>query len=82
MKIVMLKEAKGSQDGIKVETFEEGVEYTVAQSLGRVFVSSGVAELATEKAAKEEKKAAETVKKAVKKAPKNKARDLEEKEDK
>lgn len=38
MKITMKSTRRGSQDGFKIESFIEGKEYTVADSLGAYFI--------------------------------------------
>jgi len=40
----MLKTAAGSPDGIRVETYLQGQEYTLDASLASVFLQIGVAE--------------------------------------
>ena len=43
MIIEMLKKAKGSENGIKVEVFEAGRTYNVCEKLAQAFIESGLA---------------------------------------
>jgi hypothetical protein len=64
VKIKMLCNDNGSEDGIIVSTYMEGKEYEVGQSLADGFFQRGSCELAEEKESNE---------KAISEAPKNKA---------
>lgn len=48
MKIVMLRTAPGSEDGIRVQSYAEGQTYEVGEALGRAFCESGAARPAEE----------------------------------
>ena len=52
MKITMLENAKGSENGTVVKAFEKGKTYDVADVLGEVFIEDKVAEEASAKDAK------------------------------
>jgi hypothetical protein len=45
MKIIMLRTAPGSEDGIRVQSYAEGQTYEVGEALGRAFCDSGAARL-------------------------------------
>lgn len=68
MKIKMLRNSIGSNDGHTVKHYETGEEYEVSDSLGNAFIADRVAE-----ALPESKAEAAPENKAVAKAPKNKA---------
>lgn len=44
MKVRMLKESKGSPDGIRVETYKVGKSYEIPENLASVFLKLGWAE--------------------------------------
>lgn len=44
MKIKMLQDAPGSEDGFTVKDYEAGKEYEVGEALGRAFVGAEQAE--------------------------------------
>lgn len=63
MKVKMLKNEKGSPDGLTVVYYKEGSEYDLTDRLAEVFIGMGVAEEAEKKKpVVEENKAIEEVK--------------------
>lgn len=81
-KVKMLSTARGSPDGIRVETFEEGKTYTLLDALARAFVQElRVAEYAEEDAVLAKKQApAAPENKDAGRAPENKQQQVTEAE--
>lgn len=67
MKIKMLRNKLGSNDGITTRMYIEGEEYEVSEALAESFIGEGLAEVVGEKAEKPVEN------KAIDKAPKDKA---------
>lgn len=73
VKIKMLCNDNGSEDGITVKTYVEGKEYEVGESLANGFFQRGSCELAKEKKSVEKAISQASENKAIKQAPKNKS---------
>lgn len=69
MKIKMLRNSLGSNDGFTVHHYDKGEEYDVSDDLGNSFIKEGVAEQAE---AAPEQKAEKPAKNKAEAAPENK----------